>query len=98
MNFSKQKSKLLYAIDDITQMENEGQRYKAMFVLWDIAQRMRVNELTTSANQAEILAEYGIILTNGKITDWGNTDADTWKKMLIATGGLIVNQNINATT
>ena len=84
-----QKSELFHIIDDIEHMENEGRRYKAMFVLWDVIQRMKRNELTASMNQAEVFAVYGIIIGDGRITDWGNTDVDTWKNKLIMSGGLM---------
>lgn len=84
-----QKTELLYIIDDIVHMENEGHRYKAMYVLWNVIQRMKRNELTSSMNQAEVFADYGITIENGRITDWGNTDVDTWKNKLITSGGLI---------
>lgn len=84
-----QKTELLYIIDDIVHMENEGHRYKAMYVLWDVIQRMKRNELTSSMNQAEVFADYGIIIGDGRITDWGNTDVDTWKNKLIMSGGLM---------
>ncbi len=83
-----QKTELLYIIDDIVHMENEGHRYKAMYVLWDVIQRMKKNELSASMNQAEVFADYGITIENGEITDWGNTDIDTWKNKLILSGGL----------
>lgn len=83
-----QKTELFYIIDDIVHMENEGHRYKAMYVLWDVIQRMKKNELSASMNQAEVFADYGIIIEDGKITDWGNTDVDTWKNKLILSGGL----------
>ncbi len=83
-----QKSELFHIIDDIKHMENEGRRYKAMFVLWDVIQRMKRNELTASMNQAEVFADYGIIIGDGRITDWGNIDIDTWKNKLILSGGL----------
>ena len=63
-----QKSELFHIIYDIEHMEKEGRRYKAMFVLWDVIQRMKRNELTASMNQAEVFADYGIIIEDGKIT------------------------------
>ena len=83
-----QKTELFYIIDDIVHMENEGHRYKAMYVLWDVIQRMKRNELTASMNQEEVFADYGIIIEDGKIKDWGNTNIDTWKNKLILSGGL----------
>lgn len=83
-----QKTELFHIIDDIVHMENEGHRYKAMYVLWDVLQRMKKNELPASMNQAEVFADYGIIIEDGKIIDWGNTDVDTWKRLLIMCGGL----------
>lgn len=83
-----QKTELLYIIDDIVHMENEGHRYKAMYILWDVIQRMKRNELTASMNQAEVFAEYGIIIEDEKIVDWGNIDVNTWKNKLILSGGL----------
>lgn len=74
---------LFYAIDDIAHMENKGHRYKAMYILWDIAQRLKRDELTASMSQAEVLAGYGVVVEDGKITDWGNTDIDTWTNKLL---------------
>lgn len=83
-----QKTELFDIISDIVHMENEGCRYKAMYVLWDVIQRMKKNELTSSMNLTEVFADYGIIVEEGKITDWGNTKADVWKNLLIMSGGL----------
>lgn len=70
---------LLSAISGITHMENEGHRYKSMFIIFDIAQRMRENKLPVPIDEAVVFADYGITFENGKITDWGNTDVDIWK-------------------
>ena len=80
-----QKSEFFHIIYDIEHIEKEGRRYKAMFVLWDVIQRMKRNELTASMNQAEVFADYGIVLKDGEITDWGNTDVNTWKNKWIST-------------
>ena len=82
------KTELFYIIDDIVHMENEGHRYKAMYILWDVTQRIKKGELTASMNQVEVFADYGIIIEDGKITDWGNTEDDVWKSLLIMSGGL----------
>lgn len=82
------KTELFNIIDDIAHMENEGCRYKAMFVLWDITQRMRKNELTALAKKEDVFADYGITIKNEEITDWGNTDVDFWKNKLIVSSGL----------
>ena len=60
-----------------------GQSYKAMYILYDVAQRLKKNELTASINQAEIFFNYGIVIEKGKIIDWGNTDIETWKNKLL---------------
>ena len=83
-----QKTELFYIIDDIVHMENEGCRYKAMFILWDVIQRMKKNELTSSMNPTEVFTDYGIIVDEGKITDWGDTKVDVWESLLIMSGGL----------
>ena len=83
-----QKTELFDIISDIVHMENEGQRYKAMYVLWDVIQRMKHNEIIATMNKEEVFADYGIVIEDGKITDWGNTDVHTWKNKLVMSGGL----------
>lgn len=77
-----QNWKMFFIIEDIKNIENEAHRYKAMYVFLDIIQRVKKNKITVSTDPTEVFADYGIIIENGKITDWGDTDIDTWKNKL----------------
>lgn len=75
--------KLYQAMRDIANMEESEHKHQIMYVMFDVARRLRENVLVLPLNEVDVFAEYGIIIENGKIVDYGNISIDTWKNKLL---------------
>ena len=75
--------KLYQAMRNIANMEESEHKHQIMYVMFDVARRLRENVLVLPLNEVDVFAEYGIIIKNGKIVDYGNISIDTWKNKLL---------------
>ena len=75
--------KLYQAMRDIANMEESEHKHQVMYVMFDVARKLRENILVLPLNEVDVFAEYSIIIENGKIVDYGNISIDTWKNKLL---------------
>ena len=69
-------------INKIKRLKEEGHRIKALYVLLDVANKIKNEELKEETPD-EIWKQYGVTVNNKKIVDWGETDAEFWKNKLL---------------
>ncbi len=75
--------KLYQAMKDIANMEESEYKHQIMYIMFDVARRLRESDLVLPLNEVDVFTDYGIIIENGKIVDYGNTSIDTWKNKLL---------------